>query len=522
MNASHDVRLVVLSIVIALFAAYVALDVSGRVAASRRRARNLWIGGGAIALGLGIWSMHYVGMLAYQLPIPVWYHVPTVALSLAAAIAASAVALFVVSRARLGWVQIVVGGLIMGFGIAAMHYIGMAAMRLAAHHHFDPFLTSLSVVVAVAVSCVALVLTFRARDEGVSSRRRKIVSGVVMGSAIPLMHYIGMAGVSFQPSDVPPDLALAVGIPSLGSAAIGSFTLVVLGLVMCAALLDRLLAAQRVQVELDQRLGQLAAETDELLSNELRLKDEFLAQELRLRDEGLSHVSHELRTPLAAIYGFGTILRDGLAGELNREQHDHVEVILRNVGHLETLVADLLDMPRARHGKMRVELQEVSVAELVSDVLSSLRFTAEAKAITLSSRIEADLPPAKADPARTRQILVNLIQNAIKFTPEGGSVQVEVRRPEGALGLLTLVVRDTGCGFEPELKDRVFERLFQVSPTEGEASSAGLGLGLYICRELTQRQGGTIWVESEPGRGSTFSFTLPASSPWHQRAPTYS
>jgi|CXWL01.1.fsa_nt_gi signal transduction histidine kinase len=522
MTGTHDLRLVALSIVIALFAAYVALDVAGRIAASRRRARSLWIGGGAIAMGLGIWSMHYVGMLAYQLPIPVWYHLPTVAISLAAGIAASAVALIVVSRARLGWAQIASGGLIMGFGIAAMHYTGMAAMRLSAHHHYDPFLTTLSVLIAVAVACVALVLTFRARDENTASRRRKIVSGVVMGSAIPLMHYTGMAAVSFEPFEHPLDLSLAVGISSLGSAAIGSFALVALGLVMCVALLDRLVAAQRRQQELDAKLRQVADEKDELLSNELRLKDEFLAQELRLRDEGLSHVSHELRSPLTAIYGFATILRDGLAGELTSDQREHVDGILRNVGHLETLVTDLLEVPRSRHGKVRVELQEVSLVELVRDVLSSLRFTAEAKSITLSSRIEEGLPSATADPGRTRQILVNLIQNAIKFTPAGGSVQVEVRRREGAPGLLMLTVRDTGCGFEPELKERVFERLFQVAPGSGESSSEGLGLGLYICRELTQRQGGTIWVESEPGRGSTFSFTLPTSSPWSQRAPTFS
>lgn len=513
MNATYDYRLVALSVLIALFAAYVALDAGGRVTASRRRARKLWLGGGAVSMGLGIWSMHYVGMLAYELPVPVWYHVPTVVLSLVAAIAASAVALFVVSRQQMGLPQVVIGGLVMGSGIAAMHYIGMAAMRLSASHRYDPALLSASVVIAVVVSWVALVLTFKVRDESVKSRPLKIGSGLLMGSAIPLMHYTGMAAVRFEPAAVAPDLSLAVGTSALGTAAIGAFTLVLLGLVMGAAFLDRLVAARRLQHELDQRLQQLAQEKDELLSSELQLKDEFLARELRQRDELLAHVSHELRTPITSAYEFATILRDGLAGDLSSEQREYVEVIVRNVRQLETLVADLLDLSRSRYGKLRVDLKELSVAELVGETLASLRWTAAAKSIELSSRIEDDLPLATADPARTRQILVNLIHNAIKFTPEGGAVAVEARVQQGEPGLLELAVRDTGCGLEPEVKEKIFERLFQVSSAT-EMSSSGLGLGLFICRELTQRQGGRIWVESKPGHGSTFSFTLRASPTW--------
>src|SRR5207245_3533482 len=135
MVGSYDYRLVVLSVVIAVLASYAALDLAGRVTSARSGARSLWLSGGAIAMGIGIWSMHYVGMLAFRLPVPVQYDWPTVLWSLLAAILASAVALFLVSRSKLGVVRASLGSILMGGGIAAMHYIGMAAMRLPAMCH---------------------------------------------------------------------------------------------------------------------------------------------------------------------------------------------------------------------------------------------------------------------------------------------------------------------------------------------------------------------------------------------------
>src|SRR5262249_30461130 len=150
---------------IAICAAYAALDLAARITAARGRIRLPWLCGGAIAMGLGIWSMHYVGMLAFSLPIPVLYDWPTVLLSLIAAVFASAVALFVVSRKEMGWERAVIGSAIMGGGIATMHYTGMAAMRLKAMCSYDPLLFALSVLFAIAISVIALWLTFHFREE---------------------------------------------------------------------------------------------------------------------------------------------------------------------------------------------------------------------------------------------------------------------------------------------------------------------------------------------------------------------
>src|SRR5438270_11222528 len=193
MISSYDYRLVALSVLIAIFAAYAALDLAGRTTAARGRVRLAWFIGGATGMGLGIWSMHYIGMLAFSLPVPVSYDWPTVLLSLLAAVFASAVALFVVSRQKMGWIRALAGSAIMGCGISTMHYTGMAAMRLPATCSYDPLPLSLSVVSAIVISLIALWLTFRFREDGKSSPLLKTGSAAVMGAAIPVMHYTRVA-----------------------------------------------------------------------------------------------------------------------------------------------------------------------------------------------------------------------------------------------------------------------------------------------------------------------------------------
>jgi diguanylate cyclase (GGDEF)-like protein/PAS domain S-box-containing protein len=248
LHGTYDYRLVALSVVLAIFASYAALDLAGRVTATRRWARIFWLAGGATSMGLGIWSMHYIGMLAFTLPVPVLYHYPTVILSLLAAIAASAVALVTVSRERMGVMQEIVGSLIMGSGIAAMHYIGMAAMRLPAMMEYRWGLVTLSVVLAVVISLVALVLSFRVRQEKKASMQ-KLLSALVMGSAIPLMHYTGMAAVRFHASHAPFNTDATVWISGLGVGVISITSFLVMILAISTAFLDRLLAMRMAVVD---------------------------------------------------------------------------------------------------------------------------------------------------------------------------------------------------------------------------------------------------------------------------------
>src|SRR5258708_10964895 len=234
---SYDYRLVVLSVLIAILASYVALDLAVRVTAARGRVRRAWLAGGAISMGLGIWSTHFVGMLAFKLPIPVRYDVPTVLLSLLAAILASAVALYVVSGDKFGRREALVGSLLIGVGITAMHYIGMAANRLPATCHYNPLSRGLSILIAVVGALAALTFAFDFHEE---ARRTwaKATSAAVMGVAIASMHYTGMASASFVTSNLTVDFSHSLSLPSLRPAGILLGTFLTLGFTLLITSLD--------------------------------------------------------------------------------------------------------------------------------------------------------------------------------------------------------------------------------------------------------------------------------------------
>ncbi|MGD0799562.1 MAG: MHYT domain-containing protein [Acidobacteriaceae bacterium] len=244
----YDYRLVALSVLIAVLAAYAALDLAGRVTNAQRGARVRWLNCGAMAMGVGVWAMHYVGMEAFHLPVPVMYDWPTVLLSLFASVLASGVALFTVSRTTISSRRMTIGAVFMGCGIAAMHYIGMEAMRLPAMCVYSPSLVLLSIVLAIAISFVALHQTFHFRETSASGGWRKIISALLLGLAIPIMHYVGMAAVHYQPA---PSLIdrYAVSVDSLGLACITVITFVILGLVFVSSSIDRRLYAQSQELE---------------------------------------------------------------------------------------------------------------------------------------------------------------------------------------------------------------------------------------------------------------------------------
>lgn len=243
--AHYDSRLVCLSVAIAIAASYVALNVASRVAARRGKEQLMWLGGGAFAMGTGIWAMHYIGMLAFAVPVPVQYDLPTVGISLLAAMLSSAVALFVVSRDRMGIIQLAYGSLVMGGGICAMHYIGMMAMRLSAHCVYSPWIVAASLGIAVAVSGIALWITFRLRDETGKPRWIRLVSAVVMGFAVCSMHYTGMAAACFHPAHLFGGARHSVAVSSLGLVGVTTVTFLILFFVVLGSMADKYLSLQR-------------------------------------------------------------------------------------------------------------------------------------------------------------------------------------------------------------------------------------------------------------------------------------
>jgi len=250
--SQYDWGLVALSVAIAVCASYTALDLAGRVTGAKGHSRTLWLAGGATAFGLGIWAMHYIGMLAFKLPIPVSYNVPMVAFSLLAAIAASLVALVVVSRQNLGNGYLAGGSVIMGGGIAGMHYSGMMAMQLAARPVYNPLLVALSVLIAVVVAGAALYLTFRLRHNDQSPVWLRLAAAAIMGLAIASMHYTGMAAVSFQHAPMNAPANLSVSVSSVGVVGIATLTFAVLALSLIASMADRVFSRQKQTLDAEQ------------------------------------------------------------------------------------------------------------------------------------------------------------------------------------------------------------------------------------------------------------------------------
>jgi signal transduction histidine kinase len=215
-------------------------------------------------------------------------------------------------------------------------------------------------------------------------------------------------------------------------------------------------------------------------------------------------MSHELRTPLNAVIGFSEVLTEQIFGELNDRQLEYVNDILTSGQHLLSLINDILDLSKVEAGRMELELSRFSLREALENGLTMLRERAGRHGIALSLEMGPDLGEVEADERKVKQVVFNLLSNAVKFTPDGGRIEVSVRRVGGEV---EIAIVDTGVGIAPEDLPHVFDEFRQVG--QADAKAEGTGLGLALTRKLVELHGGWIRVESEPGVGSTFTFGLP-------------
>jgi len=277
----YDVRLVIASVLISIAASYAALSLADRVReATSAGLRRFWLTAGSVSMGAGIWSMHYLGMLALKLPVPVYYFWPTVLLSLLLAIAASSVALGVVSREALAVRRLLAGGLLMGAGIGAMHYTGMAAMRSSAMEQYNPWIVALSVIAAAGFSWLALWIGFVSRTTKRNETRMRMAGSVAMGLGIAAMHYIAMVGVRFTACSTPFSMSGAIRVSVLGESVIAIVTTLILLIALVTATLDKwrfrdLQKAHRELIEAQQALLESQNELREAnaMLNELSVRD---------------------------------------------------------------------------------------------------------------------------------------------------------------------------------------------------------------------------------------------------------
>ena len=613
MHSSHDTPLVLLSILIAICASYTALSLAGRVTVAQGRARAAWLLGGCIAMGSGIWSMHFVAMLAFHLPIPIRYDIPMVALSHLAGVGASAFALFVASRPTVSNMRLIVAGQGLGLAIVTMHYTGMAAVRVPADLGYDALLVTASVLIACGAATVALWLFLRLRNA--NTRRGQILRGcaaVVMGLAIAGMHYTAMAAARFSemPHVMPPSGGFELGTGGLAiPVAIGAF--VILALTMLGSITDHWvrvkLAGAEALRESEERYRTVVSDIDEVIfrtdavgrwtflnkawthitgfeveaslsvpkiqfvhpedrdassaqckalaegtldyyrhesrfltkdggsrwvevharvtrspegkllgttgiirditerrrvEDALRTAREAAEAASRAKSEFLSRMSHELRTPLNAILGFGQLL-DLDAG--TPDQRESTAQILRAGRHLLSLINEVLDITGIEAGQLHLSTEPVRISEVVEEVIDLMQPLAAARNIRVypdSASLAGRF--VDADRQRLKQVLLNLVANAVKYNNEGGTVALSCEVTDTPS--IRILVNDNGPGIAAPKMSRLFTPFDRLGT---DTNVEGTGLGLALSKKLVEAMKGNIGVRSASGVGRTFWVDLP-------------
>jgi NO-binding membrane sensor protein with MHYT domain/nitrogen-specific signal transduction histidine kinase len=532
LTSHYDLKLVTISVVIAIFAAYTALTFATHVTQTHAKDRGIWLGGGAVAMGTGIWAMHFVGMLAFQLPVAVSYNFPIVLFSMLVAVFASALALKTVTAPTLPIGAWLVSSVVMGMGISTMHYTGMAAMRVPVQIHYDGNLVSLSIGVAIVVSMIALQLVFRL-SQTKSNSLMKLGATIVMGAAIPLMHYIGMAAIHFS-GDTHRTIDTASNLDFLSNL-VCLVTFIVLG--------GGLLISLEVQVnDRTASLSQSNAQLTETLAN-LKQTQAMLAQSDKMSSLGemVAGIAHEIKNPTSVLVGNMSYLKDYAQNLLDllvlcdREVDNLPPTLQRYLSDMEMEFV-LEDCPKVVQA---IDVGIARVHEIVMTLRSFSRMENQAAhmlPVDLSHSIESTLlllrhrfkvngievvqdygnvPDVECLPGQLNQVLLNIIGNAIdaleahdagrSLADRQSMPSVISIRTDRVKDMAVIYITDNGTGIPEDVRSHVFDAFYTT-----KSADKGTGLGLSISHQIiTEGHQGQLICISEPGQGCEFQIHLP-------------
>ncbi|GHD59491.1 hypothetical protein GCM10017083_43760 [Thalassobaculum fulvum] len=495
----HDTGLVLLAGLVCVLACYTAVSLIARTRRLTGPPRLAWLGSAALVTGGGIWSTHFIAMLAFAAAVPVGYDLPLTVASVAIAVAMSGLGLL---AAIVGGAP-VVGGAIVGIGIATMHYTGMAALEVPAVRHWDPAYVIGSIAVGLLGASAAIAGLVRGR------LGRPGAAGL-LAMAICGLHFTGMAAFSLQAD---PRIALPerVMAPDWLAVAVAVVTVLIVGFALVGAMVDERLA-ERAAAEAE-RLRRHVAELEatkrdlEATTGQLQVALEAAAAGNQAKSQFLAVMSHELRTPLNAVIGFSEMMLREIYGPLgDRRYAGFAETIASSGQHLLGLIDDVLDFSGLDAGRLQLHEDEVDVGALLAGSVRMLERQAETAGVRVEADVPGDLPAVLADPQRLRQVALNLVSNAIKFTPTGGTVTVSASH--GAETGMTITIGDTGIGIAAEDIPRALEQFAQVD-NRFSRRFEGTGLGLPLSKRLVELHGGALSIESTVGAGTVVTVTLP-------------
>ena len=496
----HDLRLVVLAGVLCLFACSTAMSMVARGHVATGGLSAFWLASAGVVAGCGIWATHFVAMLAYTINLPVAYDTGLTLLSLLIAASLCGIGFALAN----GW-NAIGGGVIMGGAISAMHFVGMAALTAPADAVWDANYVIASIAIGAIVMPIAMRIALRRENF-----RGYATAAVLFTLAICALHFTAMAAVTYVPNPLALAIPEAVLSPTTLAIAVAAVAILILALGMIGAMVDRHLA-QRASSEAE-RLRVYIAELEKTKLN-LEETTDHLATALKTaaaasaaKSQFLATVSHELRTPLNAINGFSEMIAKEIYGPLGDPRYrDYVRDIRGSGEHLLSVINDILDLSRLDTGEVVLEEEKLDLASVIEDAERMIRPQFDSAANTLTVALDPDLPLVRADRRRVMQVLINLLDNAVKFTPAGGRVCVSASCSGGGVAI---TVSDTGIGIAESDIATAFDRFSQV---DGRLSRRyeGVGLGLPLARQFMELHGGTLTLKSQVGVGTTVTATFP-------------
>jgi NO-binding membrane sensor protein with MHYT domain/nitrogen-specific signal transduction histidine kinase len=515
MPSTYRPSLVVLSYLIASFAGFTFLRFAGRLT-ELPTLRVVWLAAGAVTMGGGIWAMHFIGMLAYRLPTAVSYDPLATAASVVPAILAAGVALHLIAQPAVRPLRLLVGGVLMGAGIGLMHYSGMAGLRLDGEVRYDPVLFATSLVVAVALSIVALKVRFWfAASQGIGGLMREIGAALILGFAVTAMHYTAMASTyCFAGAGGARD-SLALD-PALFSTVTTLIAALVLLLALAILIFDR-----RVRQEIALR----EAAAEQVLSTTRQLAQ---AQKMEVVGRMATGMAHEVNQPLTVLQ----FAVEGLANEIEEgfhrsEPEEFAADALSKLTKMEAQIQRASGIIRSLQGFARHSDSKPTtfdVAQTIDSTVDILREQLRVAGIDLEITPPSPVPAVFGSPNGLQQVLINLIINArdaIKDRVPAGATpaqrgRIEIgARHDKASDTVTIEVGDNGPGIPADVLPKLFEPFFTTKPT-----GKGTGLGLSISLEIVRKMDGTLTAENRQAGGAVFRLGLPPAPVAAQQAAT--